>query len=190
MSTLQDDFVAALAALAPEGVTARTTTQWANTGSIFYQKANFQTLLGVHYDFQPSYARFNLTETTEAERDAIGAEEIGLRPDGFTRHGWGLVHYVEGDLAKVRDGVAYLLRTRLGEAPSEPGRELTDTQAMNAIAGYVNAPGDVEGGDFIQFVEQILPRTGRPVLDNADDDTGPFGPHLPTNWDDSEESQP
>src|SRR5438445_5828054 len=50
--------------------------------------------------------------------------------------------------------------------------DLTDAQAMNAIAGYMNAPGDVNGGDLCQFIENLLPRTGPPIFDHADRDPG------------------
>lgn len=43
---------------------------------------------------------------------------------------------------------------------------LSDTQAMDAIAAFVNEPGPVSGGDLCQLVERIMPRTGRPILDD------------------------
>lgn len=48
---------------------------------------------------------------------------------------------------------------------------LTDKQAMNAIAGYINAPGDVGGADLCQFIEDVMRQTQRPVLDDEGDPT-------------------
>jgi hypothetical protein len=37
--------------------------------------------------------------------------------------------------------------------------------ALDRIASWVNEPGDCNGGDLVEFVSQILPRAGRPVID-------------------------
>jgi len=114
MSSIQDDFIATLEALAPRGYIARIQPQFANSGLIFYQDTDFQTLLGVSYDFQDSYAHFNLTQITDAEKAAIGVTPTGSKPGSadFTWNGCGAVQYAEGELKQVREGVAYLLTTR------------------------------------------------------------------------------
>lgn len=116
MSELQSDFLDTLRGLAPEGITPRVKSQWANTGVIYYQDGDFQTVLAVSYDFQDGYASFNLTETTEDERTAIEARSTASKPSeqGFTWFGWGYVQYAKGELRMVRDGVAHLLNTRTG----------------------------------------------------------------------------
>ncbi len=38
--------------------------------------------------------------------------------------------------------------------------------ALDMIVGYLNEPGECEGADFIAFVCQLLPRTGREVVDS------------------------
>jgi hypothetical protein len=43
---------------------------------------------------------------------------------------------------------------------------LSDKQAMDAIAAFVNQPGPVNGGDLCAEVEKILPQTGRPILND------------------------
>lgn len=118
MSDIQKDFIAALVALAPEGVTARIKTEYANTGTIYYQDADFQTILGVSYNFQGGYAGFNLTKITDEEKAAIGARGTGSKPgdNDITWDGWGHVQYAKGELKQVRDGVAYLLATRRPES--------------------------------------------------------------------------
>lgn len=39
--------------------------------------------------------------------------------------------------------------------------------ALDLIAAYVNEPGEVQGADFVEFVCQLLPQTGREVLDDG-----------------------
>lgn len=115
MGTLQKDFIDTLVNLAPQGYTARIKTEYANTGAIYYQDADFTTLLGVAYNFQDGYASFNLTTVTSAECEAIGARHTGAcKPaaDEFTWDGWGYVQYAKGELKQVRDGIAALLTAR------------------------------------------------------------------------------
>jgi hypothetical protein len=38
--------------------------------------------------------------------------------------------------------------------------------AMDLIAAYVNERSEVQGADFVEFVCQLLPRTGREVVDS------------------------
>ncbi|MBS1861880.1 MAG: hypothetical protein JSS68_09225 [Actinobacteria bacterium] len=38
-------------------------------------------------------------------------------------------------------------------------------EAMDAIAAYINQPGECQGADFVEFVCQLVPRTGREILD-------------------------
>lgn len=113
MSDLQEDFLDALKALAPSGVTPRQKAAWANTGVIYFQDANFQTILGVSYAFNAGYASFNLTEITDAEKSAIGARKTASCPQDMTWIGWGYVQYAKGELKQVLDGVRYLLNSRL-----------------------------------------------------------------------------
>jgi hypothetical protein len=44
--------------------------------------------------------------------------------------------------------------------------EVPDERALNLIAGEVNQPGECQGADFVEFVSQLLPRTGRAVVDS------------------------
>lgn len=37
---------------------------------------------------------------------------------------------------------------------------------MNAIAAYLNQPGECQGADFVEFVCQLVPRTGRELFDS------------------------
>lgn len=119
--SLQDDFVAALTALAPEGISARVQTKWANTGTVYYQNADFETILGVAYFFQDTGASFHLTETTDAEQRAIiGVRSLGTRPQGMTGLGWN-ANYGRGELKQVRDGVETLLTMRTAVKNDDPG---------------------------------------------------------------------
>lgn len=43
---------------------------------------------------------------------------------------------------------------------------IDDEDAMDAIAAYVNQPGECQGADFVEFVCQLVPRTGREILDS------------------------
>lgn len=112
MSNLQSDFLDALKALAPAGVTPRQQAAFANAGVIYFQDDNFQTILGVSYDFQTGSASFNLTEITDAEKSAIGTHHTASRPQDMTWDGWH-VQYVTGGLKQVLDGVQYLLNHRV-----------------------------------------------------------------------------
>jgi hypothetical protein len=38
--------------------------------------------------------------------------------------------------------------------------------ALDRIAAHVNEPGECQGADFVEFVSQLLPRTGRAVVDS------------------------
>ena len=38
--------------------------------------------------------------------------------------------------------------------------------ALDRIAAFINEPGECQGGDFVEFVSQLLPRTGRQVIDD------------------------
>jgi hypothetical protein len=131
--SIQDDFIAALEALAPKGYIARIQPRFANSGAIFYQDTDFQTLLGVSYDFQDSYASFNLTKITTTEKTAISARQTGSKPgsEDFTWDGWGHVSYAKGELKQVREGVAYLLKTRTGSSRpvKSPSSDVTLTSA-------------------------------------------------------------
>lgn len=42
---------------------------------------------------------------------------------------------------------------------------INDGDAMDAIAAYINQPGECQGADFVEFVCQVVPRTGREILD-------------------------
>jgi hypothetical protein len=42
---------------------------------------------------------------------------------------------------------------------------IDDEDAMDAIASYINQPGECQGADFVEFVCQLVPRTGREILD-------------------------
>lgn len=47
------------------------------------------------------------------------------------------------------------------------GKELLEGEdALDLIASYVNEAGEVQGADFVEFVSQLLPRTGREVVDD------------------------
>ncbi|MBS1895451.1 MAG: hypothetical protein JST59_29480 [Actinobacteria bacterium] len=47
-----------------------------------------------------------------------------------------------------------------------PGDSAVDDEAaMDAIGAYMNQPGECQGADFVEFVCEWLPRTGREVLD-------------------------
>lgn len=43
---------------------------------------------------------------------------------------------------------------------------IADGDAMDAIAAYVNKPGECQGADFVEFVCRLLPRSGREVFDH------------------------
>ena len=43
---------------------------------------------------------------------------------------------------------------------------LTDDEALDALAVRVNEPGECNGGDLVELVSQLLPRTGREVVDD------------------------
>ena len=49
-------------------------------------------------------------------------------------------------------------------------RLISDTQAMDAITNYLNQPGPWNGGDVCDFVAEVVSQTGRPILDNADEE--------------------
>jgi hypothetical protein len=110
-NTIQGDFIAALVALTPEGLTARQQSQFANTGVIYYSDGDFQVVLGVGYSFQDCYASFNLTAITDDERRVVGTHNTSTKPHDLTWDGW-IAQYAKGGLKKVRDGVAWLLETR------------------------------------------------------------------------------
>lgn len=38
--------------------------------------------------------------------------------------------------------------------------------ALDMIVGYINEPGECQGADFVEFVSQLLPRTGREIIDS------------------------
>ncbi len=38
--------------------------------------------------------------------------------------------------------------------------------ALDMIVGYINEPGECQGADFVEFVSQLLPRTGREIVDS------------------------
>ena len=42
---------------------------------------------------------------------------------------------------------------------------IDDEQAMGAIAAYLNQPGECQGADFVEFVCELVPRTGREIID-------------------------
>ena len=111
MGDIQKDFIQTLKNLAPEGIEPRVKAAWANTGVIYYQNGDYQTVLAVSYNFQDGYATFNLSEITDVERDAIGARGLATRPQDLTWLGWS-ADYGSGGLKTVRDGVKHLLDTR------------------------------------------------------------------------------
>lgn len=39
--------------------------------------------------------------------------------------------------------------------------------ALDLIAAYINRPGECQGADFVEFVSQLLPRTGREIIDSG-----------------------
>jgi hypothetical protein len=50
------------------------------------------------------------------------------------------------------------------QAPTGDG-VIGDEDPMDSIAAYLNQPGECQGADFIEFVCQLMPRTGRAILD-------------------------
>ena len=52
------------------------------------------------------------------------------------------------------------------QVPAEAS--VTDGEdALNLIAARVNEPGECQGADFVEVVSQLLPRTGREVVDSG-----------------------
>lgn len=47
--------------------------------------------------------------------------------------------------------------------------DLSDTQALDAMAAFINEPGPVNGGDFLEKAEGLLVEAGRTILDNAEE---------------------
>ncbi|HEX7244111.1 MAG TPA: hypothetical protein VF245_00925 [Solirubrobacterales bacterium] len=43
---------------------------------------------------------------------------------------------------------------------------VTAEDALDQIAARINEPGETQGPDFLEFVSQLLPRTGREVVDS------------------------
>lgn len=39
-------------------------------------------------------------------------------------------------------------------------------EALDLIAAQINEPGETQGGDFVEFVSQLLPLTGREIVDS------------------------
>ena len=39
-------------------------------------------------------------------------------------------------------------------------------EALDLIVRYINEPGECQGADFLEFVSQLLPRTGREIIDS------------------------
>jgi hypothetical protein len=37
---------------------------------------------------------------------------------------------------------------------------------LDMITAYINEPGECQGADFVGFVSQLLPQTGREVVDS------------------------
>lgn len=46
---------------------------------------------------------------------------------------------------------------------------MTDSQAMQAIADFLNVPGPWNGADVCEFVAAIVTATGRTIADNAEE---------------------
>lgn len=132
MSKLQDDFLADLATLAPDGLTVRMQQpMFANAGSVFYQDADFNTILGFDYNFQAGYATIDLTKTIEQERQAVSANKSGSKPgsDAIIWYRWH-VRYDSDDLAAIRSVIGQLLNARWSErsaGAAVPNRYPTDT---------------------------------------------------------------
>ena len=53
----------------------------------------------------------------------------------------------------------------LDRDPEQDGVSLDAEDALDRIAAYINEPGECQGADFVQFVSQLLPQTGRDVSD-------------------------
>lgn len=53
---------------------------------------------------------------------------------------------------------------RAEQAPDD-GIAIGDEDAMDAIVAYLNQPGECQGGDFVEFVCRLVPRSGRELLD-------------------------
>lgn len=51
--------------------------------------------------------------------------------------------------------------------PVPTGNPITDTELVDELHRFVNRPGDVNGGDLVDQVCDLLHRSGREVLDNA-----------------------
>lgn len=47
-------------------------------------------------------------------------------------------------------------------------REKSDTEALDELAAYMNRPGPWNGGDVCDVAAELLVKTGREILDNAD----------------------
>jgi hypothetical protein len=49
----------------------------------------------------------------------------------------------------------------------DPAGAMVDAEvALDCIAAYINEPGECQGADFVEFVSQLLPQTGREVVDS------------------------
>lgn len=76
---------------------------------------------------------------------------------------------------RERDGedpIAFTLRfldDLVAEANGLLGQLSYDSTCLDRIAEFLNRPGQWNGGDVCQFVATELQRSGREILDNADD---------------------
>lgn len=56
-----------------------------------------------------------------------------------------------------------------GLADYSPTNPTEDAGELDNLAAFVNRPGEVNGGDLVEFVCELLVRSGREVLDNAEE---------------------
>ena len=54
---------------------------------------------------------------------------------------------------------------RPAQAPAEAA-VVEAEDALDMIAGRINEPGECQGADLVEFVSQLLPRTGREIVDS------------------------
>lgn len=71
------------------------------------------------------------------------------------------IHLCCFDCGQEQHGVEWE-EERPEHAPAE-GMVLDAEDALDRIAARLNEPGECNGGDLVELVSELLPRTGRPV---------------------------
>ena len=99
-------------------------------------------------------------KTVVVTRWALEAGKVYPRSDGVTLH-----DELEARRAARDADLFAAMDSRLEEALESGAPELTDKEAMDQIAEFLNREGDWSGADVCQFLNEVVPRTGRRVLE-------------------------